>query len=416
MTPLQIAESISSRLAQDILCASLNDQIVELNQPITADAAIKLHKWEDAEAKHAFWHTSSHLMAEALQELYPGIQFGIGPAIENGFYYDVMPPEGVVINDTCFATIENKMLELRARKEALQKRSISKADALKDFGDKGQSYKCELISELEDGHITTYTQGNFTDLCRGPHLLSTEPIKAVKVLSCSAAYWRGDEKRPMMTRIYGISFPKKAMLDEYLALLEEAKKRDHRKIGKELELFMFSDMVGKGLPIWLPKGTALRLRLEDFLKRIQKRYGYEQSGELHGLTRVRSFTQDDAHIFCRQDQVKQEFIRVMEIINIIFRALNFENYEAQISLRDPKNTTKYVGSDEVWEHAENAIREACREMRWKAKLLSTVRNSISWSRTPWVAVGSWEPSRWTTTCLSASSWSTPARTTKSIVP
>ncbi len=443
ITPLQIAESISSRLAQDVLCASVNDQIVELNQPIEQDAAIKLHKWEDAEAKHAFWHTSSHLMAEALQELYPGIQFGIGPAIENGFYYDVMPPEGVVINDTCFVAIENKMMELRARKESLVKKSIAKADALKAFGDKGQTYKCELISELEDGHITTYTQGNFTDLCRGPHLLSTEPIKAVKVLSCSAAYWRGDEKRPMMTRIYGISFPKKAMLDEYLALLEEAKKRDHRKIGKELELFMFSDMVGKGLPIWLPKGTALRLRLEDFLKKIQKRYGYqqvitphigskqlymtsghwdhygkdsfqpittpeegevymlkpmncphhcaiyknspksykdlpfrcaefgtvyryEQSGELHGLTRVRSFTQDDAHIFCRQDQVKQEFIRVMEIINIIFKALNFENYEAQISLRDPNNHEKYVGSDEIWEHAENAIREACKEMNLPA--------------------------------------------------
>ena len=276
VTPLQVAESISSRLAQDILCASVNDQIVELNQPILADAAIKLHKWEDAEAKHAFWHTSSHLMAEALQELYPGIQFGIGPAIENGFYYDVMPPQGVVINDTCFAAIENKMMELRAKKEAVVKNAISKEDALKAFGDKGQSYKCELISELEDGKISTYTQGNFTDLCKGPHLLSTEPIKAVKVLSCSAAYWRGDEKRPMMTRIYGISFPKKAMLDEYLTLLEEAKKRDHRKIGKELELFMFSDMVGKGLPIWLPKGTALRLRLEDFLKKIQKRYGYQQ--------------------------------------------------------------------------------------------------------------------------------------------
>ena len=421
VTPLQIAESISSRLAQDILCASVkhngangandaNDdfQIVELNHPIEADAAIKLHKWEDEEAKHAFWHTSSHLMAEALQELYPGIQFGIGPAIENGFYYDVMPPEGVVINDTCFAAIENKMLELRAKKEAVVKASIAKADALKAFGDKGQTYKCELISELEDGHISTYTQGNFTDLCKGPHLLSTEPIKAVKVLSCSAAYWRGDEKRPMMTRIYGISFPKKAMLDEYLALLEEAKKRDHRKIGKELELFMFSDMVGKGLPIWLPKGTALRLRLEDFLKKIQKRYGYQQvitphigskqlymtsghwdhygkdsfqpittpeEGEVYMLKpmncphhcRVRSFTQDDAHIFCRQDQVKQEFIRVMEIINIIFKALNFENYEAQISLRDPNNHEKYVGSDEVWEHAENAIREACKEMNLPAR-------------------------------------------------
>ena len=408
------------------------------------DGSVQAFEWEDAEAKHAFWHTSSHLMAEALQELYPGIQFGIGPAIENGFYYDVMPPEGVVINDTCFADIENKMMELRAKKEPVVRAEIAKADAMKAFGDKGQSYKCELISELEDGTITTYTQGNFTDLCKGPHLLSTGDIKAVKVLSCSAAYWRGDEKRPMMTRIYAISFPKRSMLDEYLALLEEAKKRDHRKIGKELELFMFSDMVGKGLPIWLPKGTALRLRLEDFLKKIQKRYGYqqvitphigskqlymtsghwdhygkdsfqpittpeegevyllkpmncphhcaiyknspksykdlpfrcaefgtvyryEQSGELHGLTRVRSFTQDDAHIFCRQDQVKQEFIRVMEIINIIFKALNFENYEAQISLRDPNNHEKYVGSDEIWEHAENAIREACKEMNLPAR-------------------------------------------------
>ena len=428
ITPLQVAESISSRLAQEILCASINDQIVELNYPITGDAAIKLHKWDDAEAKHAFWHTSSHLMAEALQELYPGIQFGIGPAIESGFYYDVMPPEGVVIKDTDFPAIEAKMMELRAKKEQVVKNAISKADALKAFGDKGQTYKCELISELEDGHISTYTQGAFTDLCKGPHLLSTEPIKAVKVLSCSAAYWRGDEKRPMMTRIYGISFPKKAMLDEYLALLEEAKKRDHRKIGKELELFMFSDMVGKGLPIWLPKGTALRLRLEDFLKKIQKRYGYQQvitphigskqlymtsghwdhygkdsfqpittpeEGEVYMLKpmncphhcaiyknspksykdlpfrcaefgTVYRYEQSGAHIFCRQDQVKQEFIRVMEIINIIFKALNFENYEAQISLRDPNNHEKYVGSDEIWEHAENAIREACKEMNLPA--------------------------------------------------
>ncbi len=454
VTPLQVAESISSRLAQDILCASIKPagagidtewQIVELNQPILADAQIRLHKWEDAEAKHAFWHTSSHLMAEALQELYPGIQFGIGPAIENGFYYDVLPAEGQVIKDSDFPAIEAKMMELRAKKEQLVKKQISKADALKAFGDKGQSYKCELISELEDGHISTYTQGNFTDLCKGPHLVSTEPIKAIKVLSCAAAYWRGDASRPMMTRIYGISFPKKAMLDEYLTLLEEAKKRDHRKIGKEMELFMFSDMIGKGLPVWLPKGTALRLRLEDFLKRIQKRYGYqqvitphigskqlyvtsghwdhygkdsfqpittpeegevymlkpmncphhcmifknqprsykelpfrcaefgtvyryEQSGELHGLTRVRSFTQDDAHIFCRPDQVKDEFIRVMEIIEIIFKALDFQNFEAQISLRDPKNTTKYVGSDEVWEKAEQAIIDACKEKNLPARV------------------------------------------------
>ena len=452
VTPLQVAESISSRLAQEILVASIKSQdpaaewqIIELNQPIEADAFIRLHKWDDAEAKHAFWHTSSHLMAEALQELYPGIQFGIGPAIENGFYYDVLPAEGQVIKESDLPAIEAKMMELRAKKEQLVRKQIAKADALKDFAAKGQTYKCELISELEDGHISTYTQGDFTDLCKGPHILSTEPIKAVKVLSCAAAYWRGDASRPMMTRIYGISFPKKAMLDEYLALLEEAKKRDHRKIGKEMELFMFSDMVGKGLPIWLPKGTALRLRLEDFLKKIQKRYGYqqvitphiggkqlyvtsghwdhygkdsfqpittpeegevymlkpmncphhcmifknqprsykelpfrcaefgtvyryEQSGELHGLTRVRSFTQDDAHIFCRPDQVKNEFIRVMEIIEIIFKALDFQNFEAQISLRDPKNTIKYVGSDEVWEKAEQAIIEACQEKNLPARV------------------------------------------------
>ncbi len=459
ITPLQVAESISQRLAQDILVASIrplanepnNDdegwQIVDLNTPLSEDLRIRLHKWDDAEAKHAFWHTSSHLLAEALQELYPGIQFGIGPAIENGFYYDVMPAEGQVIKEQDFPAIEAKMMELRAKKEQLVRRPIAKADVLRDFEAKGQTYKCELISELEDGHITTYTQGNFTDLCRGPHLLSTEPIKAVKVLSCAAAYWRGDEKRPMMTRVYAITFPKKSMLDEYLLLLEEAKKRDHRKIGKEMELFMFSDMVGKGLPIWLPKGTALRLRLEDFLKKIQKRYGYqqvmtphignknlyvtsghwdhygkdsfqpittpeegevyllkpmncphhctiyknsprsykdlplriaefgtvyryEQSGELHGLTRVRSFTQDDAHIFCRPDQVKQEFIRVMEIIEIIFRALNFQNVEAQISLRDPNNRTKYVGSDEVWQKAEQAIIEACQEKNLKAHVVT----------------------------------------------
>ena len=451
ITAYDVAASISSRLAQDILVASVKTpnqeewQIVELNAPITEDCEIKLHKWEDKEAKHAFWHTSSHLMAEALQELYPGIQFGIGPAIENGFYYDVYPAEGQTIKDSDFAAIEQKMAELRAKKEPLVKKSITKADALAEFGAKGQTYKCELISELEDGQISTYTQGAFTDLCKGPHLVSTEAIKAIKVLSCAAAYWRGDDSRPMMTRIYGITFPKKAMLDEYLTLLEEAKKRDHRKIGKELELFMFSDMVGKGLPIWLPKGTALRLRLEDFLKKIQKRYGYqqvitphignknlyitsghwdhygkdsfqpittpeegevyllkpmncphhctifknqphsykdlplriaefgtvyryEQSGELHGLTRVRSFTQDDAHIFCRPDQVKSEFIRVMEIIEIIFKSLAFENFEAQISLRDPNNTTKYVGSDEVWEKAEQAIIEACQEKGLPARV------------------------------------------------
>ncbi|MBQ7989367.1 MAG: threonine--tRNA ligase [Bacteroidaceae bacterium] len=438
VTGLQIAESISSRLAQDVLACGVNGETVELNRPIMEDASVKLYKWDDAEGKHAFWHTSAHLMAEALQELYPGIQFGIGPAIENGFYYDVMPAEGTVIREGDFAEIEKKMAELVQRKEKLERRDISKTDALKFFGDRGQTDKNDLIADLEDGHITTYTQGAFTDLCRGPHLLSTAPIKAVKILAVSSAYWRGDEKRPQMTRLYAISFPKKKMLDEYLVLLEEAKKRDHRRIGKEMELFMFSEMVGKGLPMWLPKGTALRLRLEDFLKKIQKRYGYqqvmtphiggknlyvtsghwdhygkdsfqpistpeegeeyllkpmncpphcqiyawkprsykdlpfrcaefgtvyryEQSGELHGLTRVRSFTQDDAHIFCRPDQVKDEFIRVMEIIQIIFGALKFDNFEAQISLRDPNDREKYIGSDEVWEQAERAIIEACEE-------------------------------------------------------
>ncbi len=445
ITALQVAESISPRLAQEVLAATVNGEQQDLTLPILSDATLVLHKWDDAEAKHAFWHTSSHLMAEALQELWPGIQFGIGPAIENGFYYDVYPPEGVSLKDADFEKIEKKMQELVARKEQLVRTSIAKEDALKQFTEWGQHYKCELINDLEDGHITTYTQGAFTDLCRGPHLPSTEPIKAIKILSLSAAYWRGDETRPMMTRIYGITFPKKKMLDEYLTLLEEAKKRDHRKIGKELELFMFTEMVGKGLPIWLPRGTALRLRLEEFLKKIQKRYGYqqvmtphigakqlyitsghwdhygkdsfqpittpeegevyllkpmncphhcmiyrnsprsykdlplrlaefgtvyryEQSGELHGLTRVRSFTQDDAHIFCRPDQVKNEFIKVMEIISIIFKALDFQNFEAQISLRDPNNTTKYVGSDEVWEKAERAIIEACEEKGMNARV------------------------------------------------
>ena len=444
-TAYQIAESISPRLANDILAASINDEIIEINRPITADCKIKLHKWDDEQAKHAFWHTSAHLLAEALQELYPGIQFGIGPAIESGFYYDVMPAQGVVIKESDFPAIEKKMAELVTRKENVVRQEISKADALKMFADKGETFKCELINDLEDGTITTYTQGNFTDLCRGPHLINTADIKAIKLISVAGAYWRGDEKRPQMTRIYGISFPKKKMLDEYLVLMEEAKKRDHRKIGKELELFAFSDAVGKGLPLWLPKGTALRLRLEEFLKRIQKRFGYqqvmtphigqkelwvtsghyakygkdsfqpihtpeegeeyllkpmncphhceiykvsphsykdlplryaefgtvyryEQSGELHGLTRVRSFTQDDAHIFCRPDQLKEEFMKVMDIIFIIFKALNFDNFEAQISLRDPNNKEKYIGSDEVWEKAESAIIEACEYKGLKAKV------------------------------------------------
>ena len=445
VTGLQIAESISSRLAQDVLSCGVNGKTVELNRPITEDATIALYKWDDAEGKHTFWHTSAHLMAEAMQELWPGTQFGIGPAIENGFYYDVMPPEGVTIREDDFAKIEKKMMELQQKKENVVRASISKDDALKFFGDKGQHYKNELIADLEDGNISTYTQGAFTDLCRGPHLLNTGLIKAVKVMAVSSAYWRGDEKRPMMTRVYGITFPKKKMLDEYLTLLEEAKRRDHRKIGKEMELFMFSDLVGKGLPMWLPKGTALRLRLEDILKKIQKRFGYqqvmtphigsknlyvtsghyakygkdsfqpittpeegeeyflkpmncphhcaiyawksrsykdlplrlaefgtvyryEQSGELHGLTRVRGFTQDDAHIFCRPDQVKQEFLNVMDIILIIFKALKFDNFEAQISLRHQTDRAKYIGSEENWEKAEQAIIEACKEKGLNAKI------------------------------------------------
>jgi threonyl-tRNA synthetase len=444
ITGLQLAESISSRLAQEVLAITVNDEIWDLTRPIETDAAIKLHKWDDEEAKHAFWHTSAHLMAEALQELYPGIKFGIGPAIENGFYYDVDPGE-VSIKESDLATIEAKMQELAARKSAIVRSDISKADALARFGAINEVYKTEMINDLTDGTITLYTQGNFTDLCRGPHLPTTADIKAIKVLSVAGAYWRGDEKRKMLTRLYGITFPKKKMLDEYLVLLEEAKKRDHRKIGKELELFMFSEMVGKGLPMWLPRGTSLRLRLEDFLKKIQRRfdyqqvmtphignkqlyvtsghyakygkdsfqpihtpeegeeyllkpmncphhceiykfkprsykelpvriaefgtvYRYEQSGELHGLTRVRSFTQDDAHIFCRPDQVKDEFLKVMDIIFIIFKALEFENFEAQISLRDPNNKEKYIGTDENWEKAENAIVEVCQEKGLKAKV------------------------------------------------
>ena len=444
ITGLQLAESISSRLAQEVLAISVNDQIWDLTRPIDSDASIRLHKWEDAEAKHAFWHSSAHMMAEALQELYPSMKFGIGPAIENGFYYDVDPGE-VTIKETDLAVIEAKMIEIAARKEPILRADISKADALKRFGDIGETYKTEMINDLADGTITLYSQGNFTDLCRGPHLPTTADIKAIKVLSVAGAYWRGDEKRKQLTRIYGITFPKKKMLDEYLVMLEEAKKRDHRKLGKELELFMFSEMVGKGLPMWLPRGTALRLRLEEFLKKIQRRfdyqqvmtphignkqlyvtsghyakygkdsfqpirtpeegeeyllkpmncphhceiykfkprsykdlplrfaefgtvYRYEQSGELHGLTRVRSFTQDDAHIFCRPDQLKDEFLKVMDIIFIIFKALEFENFEAQISLRDPNNTEKYIGSDENWEKAESAIIEACAEKGLKAKV------------------------------------------------
>ena len=443
VTPLQIAESISPRLAREVLAATINGEEWDISRPVCNDGEIKLFKWEDAEGKHAFWHTSAHLLAEALQELYQGIQFGIGPAIENGFYYDIEPGENKLTQDD-FEKIEKKMLELAQKKEAVVRSEISKADALTMFGERGETYKCELISDLEDGHISTYTQGAFTDLCRGPHLPNTGSIKAVKILSLAGAYWRGDEKRKQMLRVYGISFPKKSMLDEYLQMLEEAKKRDHRKIGKEMELFAFSQNVGQGLPLWLPKGAALRDRLEQFLRKIQKRYGYqqvitphignkqlyvtsghyakygkdsfqpihtpeegeeymlkpmncphhceiyktsprsykdlplrfaefgtvyryEQSGELHGLTRVRGFTQDDAHLYCTAEQLKDEFLKVMDIIFYIFKALNFENYEAQISLRDPNNKDKYVGSDENWEKAERAIVEACQEKGLNAR-------------------------------------------------
>ncbi len=443
VTPLQVAESISSRFAADVLAAKVDDKEWDVSRPIDQDAKIELFKWDSPEGQHAFWHSSAHLLAEALQELYPGVKFGIGPAIENGFYYDIDPGEHKLTSED-FPKIEKKMMELAARKEAIVRSDISKADALKMFGDRDETYKCELISELEDGTISTYTQGAFTDLCRGPHLASTAPIKAVKILSLAGAYWRGDEKRDQLVRVYGITFPKKKMLDEYLALLEEAKKRDHRKLGKEMELFAFSPTVGAGLPLWLPKGAALRDRLEQFLRKIQKEYGYlqvitphignktlyvtsghwakygkdsfqpihtpeegeeyllkpmncphhceiykayprsyrelplrlaefgtvyryEQSGELHGLTRVRGFTQDDAHIFCAPSQIKDEFLKVMDIILYIFKALDFKNFEAQISLRDPKNKEKYIGSDENWHLAENAIIEACAEKGLKAR-------------------------------------------------
>jgi threonyl-tRNA synthetase len=441
---MQVAESISPRLAESVLAAKVNGDVWDLNRPILQDSTLQLLKWEDEEGKHAYWHSSAHLMAEALQELYPDIKFGIGPAIENGFYYDVDLGDAV-ITDSDFAAIEAKMLELAAQKEEIIRQNVSKADALKLFGDRNEIYKTELISELTDGQISTYTQGRFTDLCRGPHLPNTSYIKAVKILSIAGAYWRGDEKRKQLVRIYGITFPKKKLLDEYLVLVEEAKKRDHRKVGRELELFTFSAAVGAGLPLWLPRGTQLRLKLEDFLKRIQRKHGYlqvitphigakqlyvtsghyakygkdsfqpihtpqegeefllkpmncphhceiykafprsykdlplrfaefgtvyryEQSGELHGLTRVRGFTQDDAHLFCRPDQLKDEFLKVMDIIFIIFKALDFENFEAQISLRDANNKDKYIGSDENWEKAERAIMEACQEKGLPAKV------------------------------------------------
>ena len=435
-TAFQVAESISPRLAADSLAAEVNGATVDMMRPIDCDCTIKFFKWDDAEGKHAFWHTSSHLLAEALEALYPGIKFGIGPAIDNGFYYDVDSP--VAITEADLEKIEAKMVELSRNKEALVRTEVSKAEALKTFTEKGDQYKVELITDLEDGTISFYTNGAFTDLCRGPHIPNTGYIKAIKLTSIAGAYWRGNEKNKMLTRIYGVSFPKKAMLDEHLALLEEAKKRDHRKLGKDLELFMFSQRVGQGLPMWLPKGAELRDRLERFLRQIQKEYGYqqvitphignkdlyvtsghyakygkdsfqpihtpfegeeyllkpmncphhceiyrskprsykdlpvrlaefgtvyryEQSGELHGLTRVRSFTQDDAHLFVRPDQLLEEFEKVIDIVLYIFRTLKFDNYTAQISLRDPNNKEKYIGSDENWAKAEGAIIQACKE-------------------------------------------------------
>jgi len=437
ITAFEVANGISPRLASEVLAATVNSKVVEINRPINEDASIKLHKWEDQEAKNTFWHSSSHLMAEALEQLYPGIKFGIGPAIETGFYYDVDLGEKT-ITESDLKKIEDKMLELAREKQHFVRKDVTKEEAMNTYTTKGDEYKCELIKDLEDGTISFYTNGSFTDLCRGPHLSDTSVIKAVKLTSIAGAYWRGNEKNKMLTRIYGVTFPQKKMLDEYLVMLEEAKKRDHRKIGKELELFAFSQRVGQGLPLWLPKGAMLRERLENFLKSVQKKYGYlpvitphigqkelyvtsghyakygkdsfqpihtpqegeefllkpmncphhceiykvkprsykdlplrlaefgtvyryEQSGELHGLTRVRGFTQDDAHIFCRPDQLKEEFIKVIDIVLYIFKTLDFNEFTAQISLRDPDNREKYIGSDENWEKAESAIIEAAAE-------------------------------------------------------
>ena len=434
----EIAMSISPRLAKDVLSVSVNGEVWDLTRKITENASVKLFTWDDREGKETFWHTSAHLMAEVIEFFYPGTKFGIGPAIDYGFYYDVEIPGAEPLSEKDFQKIEQKMLDLARQGNEVLRSEISKADALKMFNEKNDELKQELINELEDGTITLYNQGNFTDLCRGPHLPNTSYIKAIKLTSLAGAYWRGNEKNKMLTRIYGVSFPKQKMLDEYLVMIEEAKKRDHRKVGKEMELFAFSESVGQGLPLWLPKGTQLRMQLEDFLKKVQKKYGYEQvmtphigdvklyqtsghyekygkdsfqpistpvegesyllkpmncphhceiykirpksykdlpvrmaefgtvyryemSGELHGLTRVRSFTQDDAHIFCRPDQLKDEFKKVIDIIFIIFKALEFENYTAQISLRDPNNPDKYIGSKENWDKAEQAIVEACEE-------------------------------------------------------
>ena len=447
ISSLEVAEQISPRLAKEVFAATVNGEIWDLTRPINDDAKLKLHKWEDAEAKHAFWHSSAHLMAEALESLYPGMKFGIGPAIENGFYYDVDPGDGIVITEADLQTIENKMKELATKNLTYSRHAISKNDALDFFSKKGDEYKTELINELTDGTITLYTQGNFTDLCRGPHLPSTEPLKAIKLLSVAGAYWRGNENRRMLTRIYGITFPKQKLLDEYLVFLEEAKKRDHRRIGKELELFTFSTKVGMGLPLWLPRGSDVRQNLITFLTReLRKRgykivttphignvnlyktsghfekygadsfqpistpqegeqfmlkpmncphhceiynatphsykdlplrmaefgtvYRYEQSGELHGLTRVRSFTQDDAHHFCRQDQLREEFKSIIDLILYIYKIVGFNEYTAQVSLRDPDNKQKYIGSDENWERAERDIIEVAEEMKLETTVVA----------------------------------------------
>jgi threonyl-tRNA synthetase len=446
VSSLEIAEQIGPRLAKEVYAATVNGAIMDLTRPIDSDATLKLHKWEDEEAKHAFWHSSAHLLAEALESIYPGMKFGIGPAIENGFYYDVDPGEGKVITEADLLTVENRMKELAAKNLTFTRRDVSKKEALEVFTAKGDEYKTELISELEDGTITLYTQGNFTDLCRGPHLPSTEPLKAIKLLSVAGAYWRGNEKRKMLTRIYGITFPKQKLLDEYLVFLEEAKRRDHRRIGKELELFTFSPKVGMGLPLWLPRGSDIRQNLINFLTGVLRKrgykivttphignvnlyktsghfekygadsfqpistpqegeqfmlkpmncphhceiynatphsykemplrmaefgtvYRYEQSGELHGLTRVRSFTQDDAHHFCRPDQLREEFKSIIDLILYIFKILNFNDFSAQVSLRDPDNKQKYIGSDENWERAERDIIEAAAEKNLKTTVV-----------------------------------------------
>ncbi len=437
ITGYQIAQDISPRLAAEVLAVKVDGKLTDIQLPLTQDASVRFLKWEDEEGKQVFWHSSSHLMAEALEVLYPGVKFGIGPAIENGFYYDI-DLEGRQLSEDDLGPIENKMLELARSKQLFERKEVSKEEALKIYRGKGDPYKCELIEDLEDGTITFYSNGMFTDLCRGPHIPDTSMIKAIKLTSIAGAYWRGDEKRQMLTRIYGITFPKKSLLDEYLKMMEEAKKRDHRKLGKELELFTFSQRVGQGLPLWLPRGAALREQLENFLKKVQKKHGYqqvitphigqkelyvtsghyakygadsfkpiktpqegeefllkpmncphhceiyrskphsykdmpvrlaefgtvyryEQSGELHGLTRVRGFTQDDAHIFCRPDQLKDEFCKVIDIVLYIFRTLSFENFTVQVSLRDKNDRSKYIGSDENWEKAEQAIIEAAAE-------------------------------------------------------